>query len=124
MEKYSALESDNEAKMALIRKLEKRMAEQQIESGSNAAKLADLQKLRVLAGLLDEFFDGQASQMEYEDMRCILMERLSHEKCQAEIASLEDKINVLKEEKERSNMVHQEFIRDAALREKVYHGLL
>lgn len=67
-----ALQVDLQAKITYISKLETRLTEKQMEFGANAAKLADLQKFRVRAGLIDHVLSTDASEMEYEDMKTVL----------------------------------------------------
>lgn len=44
-----------------------------MECSQKTAKLADTQKLKVLAGVINEVLENEASQMDYEDMKSILL---------------------------------------------------
>ena len=53
--------------------LENRITEQQVESGNKTAKLADMQKLRLVYDLMNEcVFENCTTDMEFEEMQMIL----------------------------------------------------
>ena len=62
-----------DVKSKAIKRLELRLGEQQMECSQKTAKLADTQKLKVLAGVINEVLENEASQMDYEDMKSILL---------------------------------------------------
>jgi chromosome segregation ATPase len=71
--KSAAMELEILEKGSKIDRLEGRVAEQQIEHSAATAKLADHQNMRMLVNLLNEVFENEASKMEYEDLRSVLM---------------------------------------------------
>ncbi|PJF19283.1 Peptidase S8, subtilisin-related domain-containing protein, partial [Paramicrosporidium saccamoebae] len=97
---------DKDSKNGLIKKLEKRITEQQMESGASAAKLADLQKLRLRAGLLDDAMNHEASEMDYEDIKSILNMRLD-EVLRAKDQLQEQYQRHCKDSEEREKKLHE-----------------
>lgn len=80
------LEKECATQKSAMQRLERRIAEQQAQSGVSASKLADLQKHSVMASLLREcVFENQASEMDYEDMKNFLLERLDHRTCDLKV---------------------------------------
>ena len=71
--KSAAVELELLGKSSTIDRLESRIAEQQIEHSAATAKLADHQNMRMLVNLLNEVFENETLNMEYEDLRSVLM---------------------------------------------------
>ncbi len=88
------MEEELKSRSERMASLERRIAEQQIESGNKTAKLADMQRLQLVSTLVNEcIFEGETPEsMEYEDMRLILRERLGHLSCKEDAAKLQAKV--------------------------------
>lgn len=72
-EKCRTLSEELETKAKVIKRLETRIGEQQMECSMKTAKIADMQKLKVMVSVINEVLENEASQMDYEDIRSIFL---------------------------------------------------
>lgn len=75
--KINLLQNDVEQKKADILTLESSIQAFQKESGQTAAKLADLQRIKIIANIVEDILGVNGKCIDYEEMRCLLLVRLT-----------------------------------------------